>query len=84
VIAGLREIGEPARKAMIVDLTRRAFRARTVGLYYLLRGLSVSPAAAIGGMLWAVRPSRTFFAATVIGLVGAGTFAVTIRPEDAA
>jgi MFS family permease len=84
VVAGLREIGEPARKAMIVDLAQPGLRARTVGLYYLVRGLSVSPAAAIGGILWAVRPSLTFVAATVIGLIGAATFAVTVRPEDAA
>src|SRR5205085_6547449 len=34
VIGGLREIGEPSRKAMIVDLAAANLRARTVGLYY--------------------------------------------------
>ncbi|MDQ3473190.1 MAG: MFS transporter, partial [Acidobacteriota bacterium] len=32
VIGGLREIGEPARKAMIVDFAHQDLRARTVGL----------------------------------------------------
>src|SRR5437016_9106284 len=36
IIGGLREIGEPARKAMIVDSAEPNVRARTVGLYYLL------------------------------------------------
>ena len=41
VVGGLREIGEPARKAMIVDSARADLRGRTVGLYYLARGLAV-------------------------------------------
>ena len=49
VVGGLREIGEPSRKAMIVDFAVPHLRARTVGLYYLIRSLSISPAAAIGG-----------------------------------
>src|SRR5437762_5459078 len=52
MIGGLREIGEPARKAMIVDFAEPNLRARTVGLYYLLRSLAITPAAAIGGLLW--------------------------------
>ena len=41
VCAGLREIGEPARKAMIVDLADAAQRGRMVGVYYFTRGLVV-------------------------------------------
>src|SRR5678809_743451 len=52
VIGGLREIGEPSRKAMIVDFAQENVRARSVGLYYLVRSLSITPAAAIGGLLW--------------------------------
>src|SRR6185436_17630736 len=52
VIGGLREVGEPARKAMIVDLVRPSLRARSIGLYYLIRSVSIAPAAFIGGMLW--------------------------------
>lgn len=84
VIGGLREIGEPARKAMIVDLAEPHLRARTVGLYYLLRSLAISPAAAVGGVLWSVRPSLPFTVACAFGLAGAVTFAFTVRPEEAA
>jgi len=55
VIGGLREIGEPSRKAMIVDFAEPHLRAQTVGLYYLIRSLTITPAAAIGGLLWRSR-----------------------------
>lgn len=69
-IGGLREIGEPARKALIVDLADPASRGRTVGLYYAIRGFAVAGAAAIGGALWTIRPSLTFLAAAALGLAG--------------
>jgi MFS family permease len=71
VIGGLREVGEPARKALIVDLADAPVRARTVGLYYLLRGLIVFPASLIGGWLWTIDPQIPFYAAFMIGLIGA-------------
>ena len=69
-LGGLREIGEPARKALIVDLADPAARGRSVGLYYSIRGFAVAGAAAIGGALWTIRPSLTFEAAAVLGIVG--------------
>jgi len=84
VIGGLREIGEPARKAMIVDLAEPHVRARTVGLYYLLRSLAISPAAMIGGVLWARGPTLPFLLAGAFGLAGVAVFAMTVRAEDAA
>jgi len=77
VIAGLREIGEPARKALIVDSARPDLRARTVGLYYLVRSLSIAPAATVGGLLWQATPALPFLLAGGFGLLGALTFAVT-------
>jgi MFS family permease len=70
VIGGLREIGEPARKALIVDLSAFSARGRTVGLYYAIRGFAVAGAAAIGGALWTIRPSLTFFTAGALGAAG--------------
>ena len=57
VIGGLREVGEPARKAMIVDLVQPVLRARSVGLYYLIRSLAIAPAAFVGGVLWQITPA---------------------------
>jgi MFS family permease len=70
VCAGLREIGEPARKAMIVDLADAAQRGRTVGAYYFTRGLVVMPASLIGGFLWTLAPQTPFFVAAGICLLG--------------
>lgn len=69
-IGGLREIGEPARKALIIDLADPAARGRTVGLYYGIRGFAVAGAAAVGGLLWTIRPSLTFIAAAALGAAG--------------
>jgi MFS family permease len=69
VVGGLREIGEPARKALIVDLAA-GDPGRTVGLYYSIRGFAVAGASAIGGALWMVAPSLTFLAAAALGAAG--------------
>lgn len=83
IIGGLREIGEPARKAMIVDFAREDLRARSVGLYYLVRSLSITPAAAIGGLLWQTNPKAPFVAAAAIGLIGTIVFAATVKEQFA-
>lgn len=83
VIGGLREIGEPARKAMIVDFAQKDLRARSVGLYYLVRSLSITPAAAIGGLLWKIAPEVPFLVATAIGAVATIVFALTVEERFA-
>lgn len=84
VIGGLREIGEPARKALIVDLAEPHLRARSVGLYYLVRSLAIAPAGVAGGLLWRGSPALPFRVAAVIGLIGTVLFAFTVREEQAA
>jgi MFS family permease len=83
VIGGLREIGEPARKAMIVDFSNAEVRARSVGLYYLIRSLSITPAAAIGGLLWQIMPLVPFVTAGAIGIIGTLVFAATVEEQYA-
>ncbi len=83
IIGGLREIGEPSRKAMIVDFAAPHLRARSVGLYYLVRGLTITPAAAVGGLLWKVTPQTPFLLAFVIGIVGVLVFAATVEEQYA-
>jgi MFS family permease len=83
VIGGLREIGEPARKAMILDFAREDVRARSIGLYYLVRSLSITPAAAVGGLLWKLSPEGPFITAGVIGLVGTVVFGLTVEERYA-
>lgn len=83
VIGGLRELGEPSRKAMIVDFAEPHLRARSVGLYYLIRTLSITPAAAVGGLLWQFEPRTPFLTAGVIGLIGTVVFALTVEERYA-
>jgi MFS family permease len=83
IVGGLREIGEPSRKAMIVDFAGQQLRGRTVGLYYLVRSLSITPASAIGGLLWKVRPEIPFIVAGLIGVAGTLLFAVSVEEQHA-
>jgi MFS family permease len=83
VVGGLREIGEPARKALILEFVSPEVRARGVGLYYLIRSLAIAPAATIGGVLWKAGPGLPFVMAGVIGLIGTVLFAVTVEERHA-
>src|SRR5262249_37447772 len=69
-IGGLREVGEPARKALIVDLAVPVVRARAIGLYYLVRSLCIAPAAYIGGVLWEMSPRWPFYVAGLMRAAG--------------
>jgi len=79
VIAGLREIGEPARKARIVDLAEATHRGRVVGLYYLIRGLITIPAPLLGGLLWQQSHSWPMVLGGVASGVGLAFYALKPR-----
>jgi MFS family permease len=83
MVGGLREIGEPSRKALIVDYAHESMRARTVGLYYLIRSVAIAPAAIAGGLLWERSPSLPLITAGAIGLVGTIVFALTVEEQHA-
>lgn len=51
-IRGLKEFGEPTRKALIMDLAPDGRKAATFGVYYLIRDVIVSIAAFGGALLW--------------------------------
>ena len=84
VVGGLREIGEPSRKALIMDLAVPHLRARSVGIYYLLRSLAITPAAFVGALLWRIAPTFPFFVAGAIGFMGTILFAATVSEEHSA
>jgi MFS family permease len=52
VFAGMREIGEPARKAMIVDLIPPAQKTQAIGIYWSSRCVAVMIAPLVGGAIW--------------------------------
>jgi predicted MFS family arabinose efflux permease len=76
-LGGLKEIGEPARKSLIVDLAPDDQRARTVGVYYGIRNLVVVPAGIAGGILWQRAPTLPLDVAFVVGVIGATVFSLT-------
>jgi len=82
-VAGSRELGEPARKALIVDLAHPDRRGRDVGVYYLVRGLCVTPAPLLGGLLYGLQPRLTFAAATGIATLGLLWFAFGFKMPEA-
>ena len=71
IVAGLREIGEPARKGLIVDLAGEGRRGEVVGVYYLIRGFCVAAAPLVGAYMWRISPTLTFLGAAAFGLAGA-------------
>jgi MFS family permease len=52
IFMGMREIGEPARKAMIVDLIPPAQKTQAIGIYWSFRSASVMIAPLVGGLIW--------------------------------
>ena len=52
IVRGLKEFGEPTRKALILDLAPEGKKAATFGVYYLIRDIVVSIAAFGGAFLW--------------------------------
>ncbi len=75
VVRGLKEFGEPTRKALIMDLAPEGEKAAMFGTYYLIRDLVVSVGAFGGALLWAVDPALNFFVAALCGAVGTCWFA---------
>jgi hypothetical protein len=76
VIRGLKEFGEPTRKALIMDLAPEGKKARTFGAYYLVRDVIVSIAAFGGAFLWNISPAANFLIAFAFGLMGTVYFAL--------
>jgi hypothetical protein len=71
VVYGLREIGEPARKATITSNMPEAIRARGVGLYWGIRAFAVCSSALVGAGLWQWGgPELLFPAACGFGVLG--------------
>jgi MFS family permease len=76
VLRGLKEYGEPTRKALIMDLAPENAKASTFGTYYLLRDVIVSVAAFGAAWLWNRGPGVNFFTAAAFGAAGTIYFAV--------
>ena len=90
VLRGLKEFGEPTRKALIMDLAPEDRKAGMFGLYYLIRDIVVSVAAFGGAFLWMISPATNLITATVFGVLGTiwfvfrgkDLYAATYRAEE--
>jgi MFS family permease len=75
VLRGLKEFGEPTRKALILDLAPESCKAGMYGLYYFMRDVCVSIAAFGGAFLWQISPATNLIVAFAFGVVGTIVFA---------
>ena len=69
-VRGLKEFGEPARKALIIGEARPELRSRTYGAYYLIRDCVVTTGSFLGAWLWSVSPQANFVGAAICGGLG--------------
>ncbi len=76
ILRGLKEFGEPTRKALIMDLAPEGEKAATFGAYYLARDVAVAGAALTSAALWNVSPGTNFLAAAACGVAGTVWFAL--------
>ncbi len=76
IIRGLKEFGEPTRKALIMDLAPEERKAAVFGLYYLLRDIVVALAAFGGAFLWLISPAANLVTAFVFGVIGTVAYAI--------
>jgi MFS family permease len=69
-VRGLKEFGEPARKALIIGSAAPELRSRTFGAYYLIRDCLVTSGSFLGAWLWSLSPVANFIGAAVCGTLG--------------
>ena len=82
IVYGLREIGEPARKALITSNLPEETRAQGVGMYWGLRSLAIAGAPLAGVGLWLLGDAELLlFAALGFGIVGAALYYGLCRSE---
>lgn len=74
VVRGLKEFGEPARKALIIGEAAPELRARTYGAYYLIRDCTVTTGSLLGAWLWHISPQANFIGAAICGALGTAWF----------
>jgi MFS family permease len=70
IVRGLKEFGEPARKALIIGEAAPELRARTYGAYYLIRDCTVTTGSFLGAWLWHISPQANFIGAAMCGALG--------------
>ena len=84
VVSGLREFGEPARKAIITELVPADCRTQAIGIYWSARCAGIVPASLAGGLIWILAGPRTMlWCASALGVLGAGLFYLRFKGSGA-
>jgi len=81
IIRGLKEFGEPTRKALIVRLAPTDHKASTFGTYYLFRDTVVSIVSLSSAYLWLISPHVNFITASILGFIGTSIFVIFGKTE---
>lgn len=77
---GLREIGEPARKAAITTGLPAGLRAKAVGWYWGLRSFAFCPAPLVAWWLWdRAGPEAAFMTGGILGLAATAVFWLRVK-----
>ena len=69
-VRGLKEFGEPARKALIIAEANPQMRSRAYGAYYLIRDCVVTSGSFLGAWLWSISRQANFIGAAICGVFG--------------
>lgn len=82
-VRGLKEFGEPARKALILAYSPAGRKGQTIGAYYLIRDSVVSLASLLGAVLWTMGPRVNFGGAAIVGALGTMLYMAVLPPARA-
>ena len=78
-VRGLKEFGDPARKALVIGYSQPEARGRAVGAYYLVRDVVVTSGSFLGAGLWKLGPGANFLGAAALGAAGTVVYVATRR-----
>src|SRR5204862_3330420 len=82
-VRGLKEFGEPARKALILSYAAVGAKGQAVGAYYLIRDTAVTAGAFLGAALWKAGPQYNVWGAAVAGAIGTAVYTLHTRTAKA-
>jgi MFS family permease len=80
VVRGLKEFGDPSRKALLIQYAPPKSRGQMIGAYYLIRDTLVAGGSFAGAALWELGPAVNFGAAAALGAMGTVVYAARLRP----
>jgi MFS family permease len=83
VVRGLKEFGDPSRKALLIHYAPPESRGRVIGAYYLVRDTLVAGGSFLGAALWKLGPTVNFWSAAALGTAGTVYYIATLRREQA-